>query len=692
MRTACLTFLATATTILFALLAARESLMSSISGVLLVLLGVSPAVGSLSTGGSHKAARGASRGGKTARGGSRGSKAARGSAADERVVKGTLFDPSGVEDGCTLRVLGPQRAKKLAAKGVRPLPPWRAADVYRAVVRVCNPTTLQRVAGAASTKSSERSKWLARWGPFRASGCRRASGFCETQHACFSGRDGPHVFDDDGEIARSRVHDYGDGGAGPNSQRNGSFDVRSGLLVDVRTGGSFLTLPRQPRRHPREHLRRANLVLDLQGNTLVANCVRQRSHNPAHFIMGHGKLFVAAVDRETLLRQTALSDGRPTLSMVPPIDNLVFHQCQPPHHAWDWSVAAFRDLIVPRADSSGLLRHGWNGTNVVWLGGDRLRFDREGRPIRNFWTSGQLNEDEPLVCVRRAYDDPRHIAAYLAANARAHVDVWQRDVESWLARSTRAPQLQPQPVGLDGEPSPAADDGLSTTTSVSSTTPSRTSTRGRTGRRRAVGSCPWQCTQRLRVAAWQRMDNGSTKLRRIVNLREVSKLVSEYTAAPLRTVSATAATSAIEQARLWRSFDLLLSTHGSQLVSLLFARRQTAVVELKAMPDLSDEAPSKNGPAFLASFTSSYGHLPAEYPEGSQRIASAAVVNRALNQTLWGCYLGGLTRKARKAAGINCGSRQSSFRIAMKDADLLIDMTRLRVDFERAMAQLCGCE
>ena len=110
------------------------------------------------------------------------------------------------------------------------------------------------------------------------------------------------------------------------------------------------------------------------------------------------------------------------------------------------------------------------------------------------------------------------------------------------------------------------------------------------------------------------------------------------------------------------------------------------------MPDLSDEAPSKNGPAFLASFTSSYGHLPAEYPEGSQRIASAAVVNRALNQTLWGCYLGGLTRKARKAAGINCGSRQSSFRIAMKDADLLIDMTRLRVDFERAMAQLCGCE
>ena len=56
------------------------------------------------------------------------------------------------------------------------------------------------------------------------------------------------------------------------------------------------------------------------------------------------------------------------------------------------------------------------------------------------------------------------------------------------------------------------------------------------------------------------------------------------------------------------------------------------------------------------------------------------------------CYLGGLTRKARKAAGINCGSRQSSFRIAMKDADLLIDMTRLRVDFERAMAQLCGCE
>ena len=77
MRTACLTFLATATTILFALLAARESLMSSISGVLLALLGVSPAVGSLSTGGSHKAARGAaSRGGKTARGGSRGSKAA----------------------------------------------------------------------------------------------------------------------------------------------------------------------------------------------------------------------------------------------------------------------------------------------------------------------------------------------------------------------------------------------------------------------------------------------------------------------------------------------------------------------------------------------------------------------------------------------------------------------------------------
>jgi len=96
----------------------------------------------------------------------------------------------------------------------------------------------------------------------------------------------------------------------------------------------------------------------------------------------------------------------------------------------------------------------------------------------------------------------------------------------------------------------------------------------------------------------------------------------------------------VEQVRLFRSFALLVSTHGSHLVGLVFSPPHVVVVELQSEP--SDMMLPNNAPCFVARYVLSTGHA--------------------------------------TARPLRCNSTQFSCRMRHKEADLQISTDRLRAD------------
>lgn len=139
-----------------------------------------------------------------------------------------------------------------------------------------------------------------------------------------------------------------------------------------------------------------------------------------------------------------------------------------------------------------------------------------------------------------------------------------------------------------------------------------------------------------RAVVWRRDSHSNNAKRRIVNLAEVTALFEPAA----HVVSASEELSAVEQVRLFRSFALLVSTHGSHLVGLVFSPPHVVVVELQSEP--SDMMLPNNAPCFVARYVLSTGHA--------------------------------------TARPLRCNSTQFSCRMRHKEADLQISTDRLRAD------------
>ena len=72
-----------------------------------------------------------------------------------------------------------------------------------------------------------------------------------------------------------------------------------------------------------------------------------------------------------------------------------------------------------------------------------------------------------------------------------------------------------------------------------------------------------RCAAGLRVAFWRR---GASRFgaRSLVNLGQIARLVAQYSAYPMRLLSADSRTPFLQQLANFRSFDVLISPHGSQ--------------------------------------------------------------------------------------------------------------------------------
>lgn len=111
-------------------------------------------------------------------------------------------------------------------------------------------------------------------------------------------------------------------------------------------------------------------------------------------------------------------------------------------------------------------------------------------------------------------------------------------------------------------------------------------------------------TAEFTVAIFQR--TGGLALRRFENLDEMVDKLQAFLDTPIKKITTDENSSIEEQVKLFNSFDLLLTPHGSHLTNMLFTLRNVTIVEIVACP--SDLAFSQNGIILGVHYIVSPGH------------------------------------------------------------------------------------
>ena len=112
-----------------------------------------------------------------------------------------------------------------------------------------------------------------------------------------------------------------------------------------------------------------------------------------------------------------------------------------------------------------------------------------------------------------------------------------------------------------------------------------------------------------RIVIYQRTETNSP--RSFVNLNEVVVFVQQYTTVPVKVISTTEKHAIQEQIRLFNSFDILLTVHGSHLSNGIYTMRPYAKAVIEIAPFLFDPIYFKNynNDLGFAEYIVSTGHL-----------------------------------------------------------------------------------
>ena len=111
-----------------------------------------------------------------------------------------------------------------------------------------------------------------------------------------------------------------------------------------------------------------------------------------------------------------------------------------------------------------------------------------------------------------------------------------------------------------------------------------------------------------RIKIFMRTD--TKMLRRFINMNEVKALAQTYTSVPVEIVTANTTTSVENQIRLFNSFDLLITSHGSHLANGLFTIRPETKGVIEIVSFVFDHVFYGNFNAFLgfSDYIISSGH------------------------------------------------------------------------------------
>jgi hypothetical protein len=211
---------------------------------------------------------------------------------------------------------------------------------------------------------------------------------------------------------------------------------------------------------------------------------------------------------------------------------------------------------------------------------------------------------------------------------------------------------------------------------------------------KVVGDCALLCTKGLKVAVLQRSEERPS----LHNVDELQALVAEYTREPMQTLVVNDKMSFDEQVAVFRSFDVLISPPTPQLTNVMFAAKNSVIIEVQSAAYDTISVP--NGKNFVLSFVRSSGHLPVKMGEQSSAAKSileshgvslAALANAskpdscalqvdcALTQAMDHCW----------GSEDTCGLHRAK---AFNSVELYVDIGRIRTALEKAVAQRCSCK
>lgn len=431
-------------------------------------------------------------------------------------------------------------------------------------------------------------------------------------------------------------------------------------------------------------LQRVHLV---RGHAFAVSCWRKNfdglgSTNPSHYIMGHGKLFVAATDA----------------SVPRPLSTLIMHQCARFSHGttregrpvWGWARGVWA-LIESKAVQMGL----WSPStvNTIVLGLAWARGKGKGKTYPN--PRGLPSGFDHVVCAEKLLVEPGHVAQYLGANRPEVVGAWRAHVRARVPLNGSGPE-----TGLESGP------GSRTVRRPAQRRRRRESeAAGRGGPDGGPGGGPSGapsgrvrrtatalCTSALRVALWQR-ESSSPRGRHLRNVAQIRGLVARYTTHPMMILTATSDTEFARQVANFHEFDVLITPHGSHLTNMLFASPAAIFIEVVMMH--VDDAPCRNGRAFARSWLMAYGrHLPLRTLGASPRHAASPHRTGPDGSLSLGGQAGPRVSvdwaRASRMASVHAG-RDARFRkVDYKEPSVLVDMATLDAAIQRAIGIACA--
>ena len=353
---------------------------------------------------------------------------------------------------------------------------------------------------------------------------------------------------------------------------------------------------------------------------LVLNCYYQPADNfnPFHTLAAFGKLLA-----------TSTGDYGPGQNYT--FDMLLYHKC-PNFDSWPWAREVDK-MIFADAANKGLITTPFSSENDVKLILPHV-----------FSHPSVLLDQDVVICGETVYQDPTTNYNWFGGNAPSVISRWRSLLQNYIEEAAHKNDTTTATNNNNKIAPSSAKDNLRQPHIYSS------------------------CSRSLRVAVYRR--SGGTALRKFVNLRDVEELVKEYSDRPPTIVTTGVSMPLRDQMSIFRSFDILITPHGSHLTNMVLGSNSTAYIVLT--PVYIDNKISRQAHLWLKKYIESFGHMPYNVSKRSRK----AMVRSC----------------SRHFPGLEAFSpcpwpyKYSEF----LQTDLVVNITTLRGDLETAIEALCS--
>ena len=255
--------------------------------------------------------------------------------------------------------------------------------------------------------------------------------------------------------------------------------------------------------------------------------------------------------------------------------------------------------------------------------------------------------EEAITCFESLHALPWHIGSYAG-----EID----DHKIWKGYSTDVLQQTMSVGGIHIPPWPVAN--------VTSARPPQVLKEVLADGTPVALACNRTCADNLRIGVWDRTE--AHHPRHIVNLKEVVDMLAGYTSNQVLVYSLNSKTPAVEQLQRFLAFDIMVTPHGSHMTNMVFSNKDAVVVEVMCIH--ADNSLCFNGGKWTRGWIQSLDHLPVK--EGEMKADRVAVqeMHQCKHNTTFDCP-----------------------RERFKNSNILVDLERLRMDFELAIGLRCNC-